>query len=162
MTKAYFIELANYTVWANSITLSWLENISEEQWKMTIVSSFNSIEETVLHLAGAEKLWVDRLNKVTEPVPLAKIFNGDKSELLEVWRVATNNLKGFVAAFDENELKTPLRFKRLNGVEYVQPYYQLLAHIFNHSTYHRGQLVTMLRQAGYKEISSTDMLGFFR
>ena len=161
MTNAYFIELAEYNIWANNITLSWLNRISDDQWKAPIISSFNSVEETVLHLAGAEKLWLDRLHKVTDLVPLVKTFKGDRNELLKIWSDASNDLKMFVDAFDENELKTLLKFKRLNGVEYIQPYYQVLAHIFNHSTYHRGQLVTMLRQTGYTDISSTDMLVFF-
>ena len=161
MTKPYFIELAEYNVWANNITLSWLFDLTEEQWNLPIESSFNSIRETVLHLAGAEKIWLDRLNKIENPEPLATTFKGNKQDLLEIWTNASGELKNFVEAFDEKELKSLLRFKRFNGVEYTQPYYQVLAHIFNHSTYHRGQLVTMLRQAGYKNVCSTDMLRFF-
>ena len=64
--------------------------------------------------------------------------------------------------FDENNLQVNLDFKRLNGDAYSMPYYQMLAHVFNHSTYHRGQIVTMLRQVGFTDVGSTDMLGFFR
>jgi uncharacterized damage-inducible protein DinB len=40
--------------------------------------------------------------------------------------------------------------------------YHVLHHIFNHSTYHRGQLVTMLRQLGSKDIPATDFIAFVK
>lgn len=162
MTKSYFIQLAEYNIWANKIVHSWLENITEEQWEQPIVSSFNSIYETALHVAGAEKIWLDRLNNLINPVPLVKVFKGTKKELLEEWTKASQDLRTFIENFDEARMNADLKFKRLNGDEYVQPYYQLFAHVFNHSSYHRGQLVTMLRQAGYTDINSTDMINFFR
>jgi hypothetical protein len=47
-----------------------------------------------------------------------------------------------------------VRFIYPNGDTGQMPYYQTFAHIVNHSTYHRGQLVTLLRQAGYDQFSS--------
>jgi uncharacterized damage-inducible protein DinB len=38
----------------------------------------------------------------------------------------------------------------------------LFAHVVNHATYHRGQLVTMLRQVGFTDVSATDFLGFYK
>ena len=61
-----------------------------------------------------------------------------------------------------SSLEKNLDFKRLNGDAYSMPYYELIAHVFNHSTYHRGQLVTMLRQVGFDKVESTDMLAYFR
>ena len=46
MNKSYFIELAQYNIRANYIVISWLQQISEQQWKQPVVSSFNSITET--------------------------------------------------------------------------------------------------------------------
>ena len=72
------------------------------------------------------------------------------------------NLKSFIEKFDETKLPVNLSFKRLNGDPYEMPHYQVFAHVFNHSTYHRGQIVTMLRQVGFAGVGSTDMVGFFR
>lgn len=162
MTKQYFIELADFNVWANNIVHSWLDTVTDEQWEKPIVSSFNSIGETVLHIAGAEITWLDRLKNVSAPIWLPQVFKGSKEELLEIWKKASTDLKVFVENFDDKDLDQPMIFKRLNGEENRMPYYQVFAHVFNHSTYHRGQLVTMLRQAGYTEVRSTDMLMYFR
>jgi uncharacterized damage-inducible protein DinB len=162
MTKNYFIELADYNIWANDIVHSWLDKITDEQWEQPIVSSFDSIAATALHIAGAETIWLDRLNNTAAPVWLPTIFKGSKKEALDVWNKASANLKSFVADFDETKLQINLSFKRLNGDAYEMPHYQAFAHMFNHSSYHRGQLVTMLRQAGFTDISSTDILRYFR
>ena len=162
MTKQYFIELADFNVWANDIVHSWLNAITDEQWEKPIVSSFNSIRETVLHVIGAEIIWLERLKNVSAPVWLPQVFKGSKEELIENWKKASADLKVLVENFDDNGLDQPMIFKRLNGEENRMPHYQVFAHVFNHSTYHRGQLVTMLRQAGYTDVRSTDMLMYFR
>lgn len=161
MTKQYFIELAGYNIWANNTVCSWLKKISYAQWTEPVVSSFNSIEETALHIASAEKAWVERF-RGENVVWLQSIFNGSKDEVIEIWQSASSGLKDFISTLDENMLQTNLDFKRLNGEAYSMPFYQLFAHVFNHSSYHRGQLVTMLRQVGFEEVGSTDLLGFYR
>jgi uncharacterized damage-inducible protein DinB len=162
MTKEYFIELAEYNIWANNIVLSWLDKITDEQWGMHVVSSFNSIAETVLHITGAESVWLERLNNVAAPVWLPSVFKGTRSEIIDLWKKASAEIKKAIEGFNEAAMMEKLVFKRLNGDRYEMPHYQVFAHIFNHSTYHRGQLVTMLRQVGYTNVGSTDMLGFFR
>lgn len=162
MTKSYFIQLAEYNIWANDIVCSWLHKISNEQFTQHITSSFNSLQETVLHIAGAENIWLERMRRDENQVWLPSIFKGTKDEHIALLKKTSGGLKNFVASFDENNLQKNLDFKRLNGDAYSMPYYELLAHVFNHSTYHRGQLVTMLRQVGFTDVEATDMLGFFR
>src|ERR1700756_3151756 len=161
MTKQYFIDLAEYNVWANNIVCGWLEQISDEQWSRQVTSSFNSIQETVLHIISAETAWLDRMTKA-EVRWLQKSFTGSKADHIELWNKTSNNLLDHVVAFDENKIAQNLDFKRLNGDAYSMPFYQVLAHTFNHSTFHRGQLVTMLRQVGFTNVSSTDLMGFYR
>jgi len=161
MTRDYFIQLADYNIWANDIVHSWFDKITDEQWTQPVVSSFNCIAETALHVAGAETIWLDRLKKIESPVPLASVFKGSKKDLIEAWNESSKGLKSFIVNFDERKLQDLLGFKRLNGVFYELPYYQILTHVFNHSTYHRGQIVTMLRQVGFTNIASTDAMLFF-
>jgi uncharacterized damage-inducible protein DinB len=162
MTKNYFTEIAEFNVWANKIVWGWLDQINDEQWKQHIVSSFNSIGETVLHVVSAETVWLDRLNKIEAPVWLQSTFKGSKEETIELWKRSTAGLKKFMDEFDEANMMDILVFRRINGDRYEMPHYQVFAHVFNHSTYHRGQLVTMLRQAGFTNVGSTDMLGFYK
>ena len=161
MNKQYFIELAEYNIWANDIVYTWLENISDEQWNKTIISSFNSIQETVLHIISAENAWMQRFRK--ERVEwLQSTYKGTKEDHVKLWKETSAAFKAYIKDFNEDDLTKKLDFKRLNGEAYSMPYYQLFAHVVNHATYHRGQLVTMLRQSGFLNVDSTDLLGFYR
>ena len=162
MTKDYFKQLADYNIWANNIVYSWFEKITDEQWEQPVVSSFESISATALHIARAETIWLERLNNSSSPFWPPADFKGSKKELQEVWNKASQNLKSFVENFDETKMQTNLNYRRINGETFQQPHYQIFSHVFNHSTYHRGQIVTLLRQVGFTDVSSTDMSGFFR
>jgi uncharacterized damage-inducible protein DinB len=162
MNKEYFIQLAEHNIWANKIVHGWFNEITDEQWKRPIVSSFESIEATALHIAGAETAWQGRLNNEASPVWLPNVFKGNKEELLPLWQKASAGLKAIVENFEVKKFEDSLQFKRLNGEQVSLKYYEIFAHVFNHSTYHRGQLVTMLRQVGFTGITSTDIMTYFR
>lgn len=161
MTKEYFITLAEYNIWANDIVHSWFDKISDEQWDQPIVSSFPSLSTTSVHTAGAEKIWLERLEKVENPVFLSSVFKGSKKEAITVWKNTSQGLRSFIENFDETKLQEIVNFKRPDGNTYELQYYQIFAHVFNHSTYHRGQLVTMLRQVGHTELRSIDLSTYF-
>ena len=90
MTKKYFQELAEYNVWANNIVCSWLDQINDEQWNKEIISSFNSIQETVLHIISAEKAWLERFEQ--KPVEwLQFTYKGSKEEHIILWKKISAN-----------------------------------------------------------------------
>jgi uncharacterized damage-inducible protein DinB len=161
MTKQYFITLADYNIWANDIVHSWFDKLTDEPWNQNIVSSFSSLEETALHTAAAETIWLDRLNKEAEPRWLTNIIKGGKKEVQNAWKSSSAGLKSFIENFDETNMQESVRFKRPDGNTYELQHYQIFAHVFNHSTYHRGQIVTMLRQAGFTGVHSIDMSTYF-
>ncbi len=162
MNKAYFLELAKYNIWANNKVIAWLNEIAETQYEQPIESSFGSIAGNTLHVASAEKIWLERLHENPAPTWLASEFKGDKEMLIAIWKQASENLKTYIEEFDESNLQNKIKFKRLNGEEYELPFYQIFAHVLNHSTFHCGQFVTLLRQVGFSNISGTDLLDFYK
>ncbi|HET9314036.1 MAG TPA: DinB family protein, partial [Vicinamibacteria bacterium] len=58
-------------------------------------------------------------------------------------------------------MQASLRYRNLQGQEFETPLWQMVQHVANHSTYHRGQLVTMFRQLGAKAVS-TDLIAWDR
>jgi len=161
MTKDYFIQLADYNIWANDIVHSWFDKINDEQWSQNVISSFNSIAETALHVTAAETIWLARLNKEESPRLLAVTFKGSKKELQDQWKKTSGELKFFIENFDETKMQDSVSFKRPDGNTYELAYHKIFAHVFNHSTYHRGQFVTMLRQTGFTNVHSIDMSTYF-
>jgi len=68
----------------------------------------------------------------------------------------------WVRAANDGDFVQILSYKNTSGQPFSQPVYQILLHLFNHSTYHRGQLVTMLHQLEFTSIPATDFLVFTR
>ena len=160
MNKSYFIELARYNIWANQKMTDWLTQISREQWSQELIGSFNSIEATAIHIAGSEKIWFERLNNQAQPF-LTLTFKGNKSDFIEIWRNTSENLKNYVSEMSEGDLMKSFAYKSLEGKDFSRVKYQAIAHVFNHSTYHRGQLVNYLRQVGFSEVDTTDLIYFY-
>ncbi|MBK8701434.1 MAG: DinB family protein [Saprospiraceae bacterium] len=161
MNIAYFQELSAYNVWANQLVCGWLKQLTAGQWTQPIISSFGSIADTTIHIAGAEKIWLDRLNQVENPIWLPAVFKGSQAEALSLWQQASVELTAFVRHMEDHKLNTAMSFRRINGDVNELSHYQVLAHVFNHTTHHRGQLITMLRQLGFTAVSSTDVLRFY-
>lgn len=160
MNKNYFLELAQYNIWANQKMTDWLSQISDEQWSQKLVGSFDSIEATAIHIAVSEKIWFERLNNQAKPT-LMFTFKGDKNDLIEIWRNASKNLKNYISKISEWDLKETFTYKSLEGEDFSKVKYQAIAHVFNHSTFHRGQLVNYLRQVGFSEVDTTDLIYFY-
>ncbi|MET3979718.1 putative damage-inducible protein DinB [Mucilaginibacter sp. UYP25] len=161
MLKQYFTDLAAYNSWADQKAMDWLRQITDEQWEQVNVSSFSSIRQTAVHIASAEKIWIDFWTKAADPVYLSANFTGSKNELFTIWKAASNGLEAFIKDHPANHMDESVSFIYPNGNTGQMPYYQTFAHIVNHSTYHRGQLVTLLRQAGYNQFSSIDLATFY-
>ena len=162
MLKKYFIELSEFNIWANNRVCDWLDKISEQQWNQPVVSSFNSIYKTILHTVASEKIWEERLKGKSNLEMLTATFNGSKEELLQLWKEISLKFKKMIEEMPETLFEQNLLYKNTKGVEYNLPYYQLIAHVVNHSTYHRGQVVTMLRQVGFTDVDSTDITSYFK
>lgn len=160
MNKSYFLELAQYNIWANQKMTHWLSQISEEQWSQKLIGSFDSLEATAIHTAGSEKIWFERLNNQANSF-LTLTFEGNKNDLIEIWKNASENLKNYIAEVSEENLMETFAYKSLKREDFSRVKYQAIAHVFNHSTYHRGQLVNYLRQVGFTDVDTTDLIYFY-
>lgn len=161
MNKAYFSQLASYNIWANDKAISWLQEINDVQWEQMVTSSFSSVKQTALHIASAENLWINFWNNRVDPVFLSFDFNGTKEELLAIWRQSSVGMKDFIDAFPEDNYLKTIVFKYPRGGEGHLKFVETVAHVMNHSTYHRGQLVSALRQVGYTKFSSIDLASYY-
>ena len=150
-----------YDDWANERILAAVAGLSGEQWTRHVVSSFPSVRETVAHIAFAEWLWLQRWNGVS-PAGLPEwVQRSDLPALQERMRDVANERRAFLAGLTDESLESVLHYTSTQGDPFALPLGELLIHVANHSTYHRGQLVTMLRQVGAQP-PNTDYTQFLR
>ena len=161
--KELLTSYANYNLWANDLLTSVIEkNISDNQLDLTIISSFDSLRKTVYHLWDAENIWYRRWTEQKIDGWPSKDFTGNLSECRIQLMENSALLKNFVLDSPEEKLKETFAFTLMNGNKGQSTYWQSFHHIFNHSTFHRGQIITMLRQLNVTSLPSTDYITFSR
>lgn len=140
-----------------------LLKLSPEQLDMEITSSFNTIRKTAYHCWGAEDVWLQRLQLIENWRYAGNDLQTPIAEACEKWLKTGNALKAFIEKqFDDASFGHVFQYYDSEKVSRKQPVGMTLHHVFNHATYHRGQLITMLRQAGVTKIPYTDFMGFVR
>ena len=161
--KELLLQYAQYNVWANKLIIDALLKLEEGAADKEVASSFPSIRKTVLHTWSAESIWLQRLLLAEHPVWQEDVFNGNIENICSEWQKTSPEFVVFVEKqYDDKALQHVLQFYDRQKKSYKMPVYQVLHHVFNHSTYHRGQLVTMLRQLGQTTMPQTDFTAFVR
>jgi uncharacterized damage-inducible protein DinB len=159
--KELLQQYAAYNIWATKLLTDRISKLSEDEINKEIISSFPSIYKTLQHIWLAEEVWWKRL-KLTENIVLdSAAFTGSFSEMTDILARQSKQYKDWIDAANENQLTHVFAFVR-NKEQHKMPVYQMLHHVFNHATYHRGQLVTMLNQLGADKIPGTDFSTFSR
>lgn len=160
--KEIFVQYAAYNLWANGLLLNVVKTLSEQQRRTEVKSSFSSVHNTLLHLLDAESIWWQRLKlqeRINRP---GDGFTGDFSELSKKLLEQNKLWVEWVNSAGEHTLQHEFIYHNQNGERFKQPVYQMLLHLFNHGTYHRGQLVNLLRQLGVEKIPQTDFIVWSR
>jgi uncharacterized damage-inducible protein DinB len=161
MDPADFRVLVDYNAWANLRTLDACAALSQDQFLQDMRSSFASVRDTLAHIYGAEFIWLARWNsRVPEVLPKPADFP-DIEAIRARLAGLDRSLQDFAASLTVDRLGQTLNYKLLNGTPMSGSLGPMLQHMVNHSTYHRGQIATMLRQLGTKSVS-TDLIAYHR
>lgn len=148
MTLDDLRSLYTYNAWANARFFEAIAGLDEARRTAPLESSFPSVIATLGHIVGAEWIWLSRWQG-TNPSGFpdwlqAPILEDLRSRLSRV----ESDRATYLAGLSEEDLQRPLDYKLLNGTASSTRLLDLLLHVVNHSTYHRGQLTTLLRQVG--------------
>jgi uncharacterized damage-inducible protein DinB len=121
-----------------------------------VANSFPSLRATLLHIRDAEHAWWCRLTGTTVRWP------AEEGTAIATVLVHSARLHDHVHALDGTRCSTVHAYQDLRGHTHQQTAWMMLMHCFNHSTQHRGQLITMMRALGLAEIPANDMVVFQR
>lgn len=153
-------ELYLYNHWANQRVLASVEPLAGEQFTRNMGNSFGSLRDTVAHILGAEWIWLERwLGRSPKALLPASDFPA-VAALRERWAAVEQTRNGFIQTLTAAKLQEPIAYINTRGVPFTYPLWQQMAHVVNHSSYHRGQVTTLLRQLG-AEPQNTDFLTYY-
>ncbi|MGH7645699.1 MAG: DinB family protein [Gemmatimonadales bacterium] len=153
-------DLYAYNRWANRQTLGAAERLTPEQFTRDCRSSFRSVRDTLAHILGAEWIWLERWQGRSPPALLAAAEFPTVAALNARWAEVEAGQQAFLTALTAEALGRRIAYVNTKGERWEYPLWQMLAHVVNHSTYHRGQVTTMLRQLGAEPVA-TDLLVFY-
>jgi uncharacterized damage-inducible protein DinB len=160
MTLKEIRTLYDFDQWATLKTLESVASLKPEEYSRDLNTSFGSIHGTMVHILSADRVWLSRWRGMSsspmkaEDVPTIEV-------LKKQWDSHSLELNNFLRTLREDQLSAPLSYTDFKNNVNAQILAQQMQHKVNHSTYHRGQIASMLRQLGAKPIN-TDLITYYR
>lgn len=149
--------LLGYTIWADRTVLDALKRVGAEDLTRETGTSFGSLLGTMAHILGSEQLWLSRFLGV----PLSQLPGVEDFQTLDALLASYEDfwpqLEFFLASLLADQLDQEFVWTNSRGETHSAPFRQVLLHFVNHATYHRGQVVSLLRQLGH-EPPHTDLV----
>ena len=156
--KDHFLEIVRYNLWANTKIIEMLSKMEESLVRKEVVNSFPSLQKTLFHLWDAQVVWFFRISGI----PITYLPSSKLDEPLdEGFQNLLTHSKAWVTFLEkqpESFFSKICKYNTLSGDEEENTAVQIIHHCMNHSTYHRGQLITLAKQLGATEMVSTDFI----
>jgi uncharacterized damage-inducible protein DinB len=154
--------LIDYNYWARDRVLDAVGTITPEQFIRSTGNSFSSVRDTVAHICDAERIWITRLKGET-PHGSQKLDRiPDVEAARREWAELEGELREQLARLGPEAVERTIEYQDLRGNDQSDVLWQILQHMVNHGTYHRGQITTMLRQLDAEPPRSMDLIAFYR
>ncbi len=160
--KQLLQQYSAYNLWANKIITDKICQLPAAILYNEMNSSFGTIYKTVVHLMDVESIWWQRL-KLQEHVEWPGINYSEPIDILSKDLLhLSKQWNDWVLAANEIKITHVFEYQNSKKEIFKQPVYEMLLHLFNHQTFHRGQLVTMMRQNKVEKIPATDFIIYSR
>ena len=147
---------AIYNLWVNRTLVDWLKSKPSVLMDKIVPSSFPSLKETLVHIWDTQRFWLSVLQQVPAP-PSFRMegFNGSLEEVFEGLVDQSLEMALYIESLEESALTEDVEFDT-PWVSGKQARFEFIHHCLNHSTYHRGQLITIGRNVGLTDAPMTD------
>lgn len=157
MTVEHSRTMARYNRWMNEKIYAVATKLTDEERKRDRGAFFGSIHRTLNHILVGDRVWLGRLHGIVlkegefGPGGIRSLDHElytDFDELRLERGQTDDELDAYVASLTDDNLAANLRYER-RGRMMEFPLWQVMTHVFNHQTHHRGQVTTLLMQAGH-------------
>ena len=153
--------LIEYNYWGNHRALDACAVLTPDQFTRDLGNSFPSVRDTLAHILGAEWIWHERWRGRSPTTLLTAAEFPDLASIRARWSAVESDVRTLVEGLDEARLARVHEYRLVSGLASAQPLWQLIQHLVNHGSYHRGQITMMLRILGTKPVG-TDLITFYR
>ena len=162
MTAKELQLLFDYHYWARDRILEAVAPLTPEQLTRDMGNSFRSIRDTLVHTYAAEWVWRERWLGTSPTALLPPDMFPDVAALRSAWVGTEGQVRTILDHLDESGVNRVFEYKLLNGQPGATVLWQVMQHVVNHASYHRGQVTTMLRQLGAAPAKPMDLIAYYR
>ena len=153
MTTEFFLSDIRYSAWSNQRLLDAATALSAEELQRDLHASHSSILATLRHFYDGERVWLDCVRDtpalatyVLPPGPAPELLLEElKQAWPRLWDGYINWLEGVEAIALEEKL-----IVQMPGSAPLFPRWKVLRHVLDHSQFHRGQVIAMIRALGHR------------
>jgi len=133
--------------------------LTDEQFTRDIGYSWRSIHGQVVHTMSAEWIWLSRLDGMS-PTSLFKNEDyPDRTAVRARWDEIEAEVRAFMDNLQDSQLGETIHYQNTSGQPYGKKGFEILAHLANHGTDHRAQILAMLYQLDAPTVGQ-DMIGY--
>ena len=150
----------DFMKWADEKMFSLVQTLSPEVCNQPNGVSFESLAGTVQHIYRGERIWYRRVAGEAS-VQLSDVETPTLDEIAGLWPQLHEDWRRWAAELDANQWFQSILSKNSHGVESRLPYWQIVLHLVNHGSYHRGQVMSLVRQSGAQPVA-TDLIAYYR
>jgi uncharacterized damage-inducible protein DinB len=154
--------LLDYHYWARDRVLDAAAALTPDEFTRDLGSSFKSVRDTLAHLYSSEWAWYSRWCGTSPTAALPFERFPDVQSLRSEWSAHEAKMRAFLEELGEAGIHRVFEYKTLSGVAAASTFWQMLQHVVNHGSYHRGQVTTMLRQLGAAPGKGMDLIAYYR
>lgn len=156
-----FRDQLNYTAWANTRFIEAASALTHQELVSDFATADHNVLGTLAHIYAAERLWLGRI----EGSPPARFLVPEQDMHLAVlrseWPALLERWKRWGSLLTDESIHRKISYLSLKGDAFVTPAWQIVLHVVNHGTHHRGQVSGFLRAMGHAP-PSLDLILFYR
>lgn len=159
--KAHFQALAAYNEWANRRLYEAVGALPAEDFVRDLKAFFGSLRGTLNHILVADLIWLGRFTgtPAADITSLDQTLHTDFAALDAARREVDLRLIDFVGGLEPADFAATIAYRTMTRGEAVNTRANMLTHVFNHQTHHRGQAHGLLSLLG-REAPSLDLILF--
>jgi uncharacterized damage-inducible protein DinB len=162
MTLEDLTLLVDYNYWARDRLLDAVAALEPEQFTRDLGNSFGSVRDTIAHICDAESIWLLRW-KGGQPTGFRNADRiPDLAAARKEWAELESEIRKVLDNLGPGGEQRTLEYRDMRGAARSDMFWQMVQHVVNHGSYHRGQVTTMLRQLGAASPKSMDLIMFYR
>jgi uncharacterized damage-inducible protein DinB len=150
----------DYHAWASRRLLNAIDPLTPAERSRDFKTSDKNVLDTLAHVYGADRLWLQRVNGES-PTTLLAPEDRQLGVLSTQWPALQQRWKEWAAPLTDQDFQAKIPYRDLKGNSYQQPLWQILLHVVNHGTHHRGQVSGFLRAMGHHP-PPLDLIAFYR